>query len=345
MKTTVNKFQFVVLALFAVITFSACEKEERLEEAPIADMGMRLNQEPDSFDLDDNWTLSQSNVQRQMISFGSSAGDSAEFFTAAGMEQSKKPMVILAPGGAFLRYNEQNRLRVYANHLAQQGINVALMYYTIGSQNFNIYTQANQDLRSAVRYFKLNADLYGIDSANVFVGGWSSGAIVALGTAHFEEHEVNNIPSTLSRQGMINAINTHGFDNGDNLGASSKVRGVIAMFAFVFDTAMVDQGGPATMLINHHQSTSANGQKVVGSFAINVPNAGSIQYFGTDLISQRARNQGYVDGQNLEYLRLSGPSPYKGYNEASLDLKHLEAITNFIRRNTIWLHWFCDPCV
>ncbi len=124
-------------------------------------------------------------------------------------------------------------------------------------------------------------------------------------------------------------------DNQDNPGASSSVRGVISLLGYALDSSFVDQGGPALMMINHDQSRLVNGTLVVGSFTISIPNVGGITQFGTDPLAARARNQGFIEGQDLEYIRLSGPSPYKGFNEACLDVKHLRTIRNFIERNSL----------
>ena len=50
-------------------------------------------------------------------------------------------------------------------------------------------------------------------------------------------------------------------------------------------------------------------------------------------MAQAARNKGFVDGQDLEYIRINGASQYKGSNQASLHHEYWDDIAQFIKRN------------
>ena len=119
-----------------------------------------------------------------------------DLYQADGDVMTKRPLIILAFGGAFLGGSKrQAELVDYCYAMADRGFVVAAIDYRIGFgiQNSGsavraVY-RAGQDVRSAVRYFKGNAATYGIDSSLVFTGGNSAGAIAALNAAYVEEIE------------------------------------------------------------------------------------------------------------------------------------------------------------
>lgn len=328
MKSTVLNLIKVSVFVMGAIFLSSCEKDDTL----MSEEQTRLYNEPDHHTVGNGMSTHQlgEHVQALKFQYGSKLHHQAEFYTVPSEISGPRPLVILGPGGGFSSYSEMPKLRQLATNLALRGLNVAIVKYAIEGQTYNAFVKAFQDVRSSVRYFRLNADVYGVDTANIFVGGWSSGAALAWSVAYLDSNEIANISVTTHRNLFTNSVSQLGFDNSDNQGASSDVRGYIGMFTYSFDNNMIDRSDAAMMLINHWDAHFTNGTRIIGNY-----NYGGVAGFGTDIMAQAARQKGFVDGQDLEYIRINGNSQYKGANQASLHHEYWDDIAAFVNRNLI----------
>ncbi len=127
---------------------------------------------------------------------------SFDFYEPAGDTLSKRPLIIMAFGGAFLLGSKtQGELVDFANAMASRGFCVANIDYRLGFNTLStgsatraVY-RAAQDFKAAVRYFRANADMYRIDPDHVFGGGNSAGSISAIHAAYIDE--VDRTPTSL----------------------------------------------------------------------------------------------------------------------------------------------------
>lgn len=325
-----NIASFTALSI-ALCTFTSCEKDqEPLSNSAPASIENAISADPAFYDVPDTITGEDlgATVQSDTFSYGSFIANKAEFFTVEEETPSVKPLVILAPGGGFSSYTEMPKLRQLATALAKRGYHAAIVKYYNGTHNYDTYVKAFHDIRSSVRYFKINAAQYKIDTANIFLGGWSSGATVSFSVAYLDSSEIASIGPAAHRTMFQNSVNNLGFDNSDNPGVSASVRGYIGMFTYSFDKNMIDRSDAAMMLINHWDAHFQDGTRIIGTYQY-----GGIAGYGTDPIAQNARQKGFVDGQDLEYIRIPGPSLYKGSNEAPLHHRYYPEIYDFIDRN------------
>lgn len=327
MNTSISNFIKGLLASLVLITFSACENDN---DSFKAEAEARIHNEPSNWHLNPDSTnerLAEA-VVSQRFQYGPLNHHKVEFFTAPSEFGGDRPLVILAPGGGWSSYTEMPKLRQLASNLALKGLNAAIVKYATGNPGYNTYVKAFQDLRSSVRFFRLNAEAYAVDTANIFIGGWSTGAATAFSVAYLDSSEIATIGVGAHRMMITNAVNQLGFDNSDNPGASSKVRGYIGMFTYSFDNNMIDRSDAAMMLINHWDAHFNDGTRIIGTYY-----TGTVPGYGTDPIALAARNKGFVDGQDLEYIRISGASQYKGSNQASLHHEYWDDIARFVKRN------------
>lgn len=331
MKNLQFNFRTYAALSLALLSFTACEKDqEPLANSAPSGIEYAISADPEFYHVPDSIMDVDlgSTVQTDTFSYGSYASNKAEFFTVEEETRRAKPLIIITPGGGFSSYTEMDKLRQFATALALRGYNAAIVKYATGTPNYNTYTKAFRDVRSSVRYFKLNGAQYNIDTANIYLSGWSSGATVCFAAAYLDSSEVATIGAVAHRNAIANEVNNLGFDNGDNPGVSSKVRGYIGMFASIFDRNMIDRSDAAMMLINHWDAHLSNGTRNIGTYYY-----GGLVNYGTDPIAQNARQKGFVDGQDLEYIRIAGPSLYKGANQASLHHAYYTEIYDFIDRN------------
>lgn len=142
-----------------------------------------------------------------------------------------RPLIILLPGGGFTTLtdmgSEAKRFARYGYCVAipKYRINPRLLdtanYFKIGSKvGYEEVYRAVQDIRFAIRLAKRDALLTKIDTNNIFVGGVSAGAIIALHVAYADANEIT--PS------LINIDSLGVLDYGGNLNNTAKIRGVFA---------------------------------------------------------------------------------------------------------------------
>tara|TARA_R110002050_G_scaffold291417_1_gene445865 strand:- start:5918 stop:6973 length:1056 start_codon:yes stop_codon:yes gene_type:complete len=317
------------LALVSTAIFiSSCAKEGRevLLQEPLVDTSRdSISRYGEGFQLG----LAGDESDITVFQYGSQSYQKLHFFAANSHFLNERPLVLLNPGGAWASYTEVAKLEELARFLNTKGFSAAIIEYALGPQNYDTYLTSMQDMKSAVRYMKLNHHSFKVDTANIFLGGWSSGSLVALTAAIMEQSEIAEVSNSILKGIIQDAVQRLGWENTDNLGVSSSVKGFVGMFTYGFEPKLIDAGDPAIMFINHNSAQLADGTAVIGSF-----NVGPINQYGTDLLVSRARTESYVDGQNLEYIRMTGASPYKGANEASLWSGNYPAIADFLTRNT-----------
>jgi dienelactone hydrolase len=100
-----------------------------------------------------------------------------DLYQPAGDTAAQRPAIVFAHGGAFTQGDKADWYWLpLLNGLASRG-------YVIASINFRLdgsQQHATADTRAAVRWFRANASLYGIDTSKIIAMGSSSGGLQAL---------------------------------------------------------------------------------------------------------------------------------------------------------------------
>lgn len=162
-----------------------------------------------------------------------------DVFEPAGDTLQKRPLVILAFGGAFLIGTKNDAdIQAACDSLAHLGYVTASIQYRLGLNPTNAESgeravyRAAQDYSAAVRYFKQYASLYKIDSSAIFVGGASAGSFAAMHMAYGQEDE--RPASTYAQAGLFPMPDLGCFDcSGNNYNYSHKVRGILNMWGAI----------------------------------------------------------------------------------------------------------------
>ncbi|AXT61126.1 alpha/beta hydrolase [Aquimarina sp. AD10] len=181
-----------------------------------------------------------------------------DIYTPKGDTETKRPLVILAHGGSFINGSkDQFKNLGLAQMLSKSGYVVGLISYRLIDINVNANTstvgtiQAISDMRAAVRYFrKDNAEnnTYKIDVDNVFVGGYSAGAITALHVGYINsKEEIQTVNPFLSP--LFDANGGFEGDSG-NPGFSSEVKGVINISGAIISTDFIQKEDPIVYSIH-----------------------------------------------------------------------------------------------
>lgn len=130
-----------------------------------------------------------------------------DVYEPEGDALAARPVVILAHGGSFI-FGDKSMMEPWCQILAKKGyIAVSIQYrlypfFVLGfpdsTEVFDTAIKATGDMKSAVRYFRedaATANLFRADAANIFIGGYSAGAVTALHTAYLDADD--QIPSFL----------------------------------------------------------------------------------------------------------------------------------------------------
>lgn len=145
------------------------------------------------------------------ITYGSNTSSSGsattlkmDIYEPQGDNEQIRPLVVFAHGGSFIGGDKaQPDTKPICEKLAKRGYVVASINYRIGMWPINqtnatkAVLRAVQDMKAAVRYFWKDAvttNTYKIDTNNIFVGGSSAGAFMALHYAYMDKYsELNGI--------------------------------------------------------------------------------------------------------------------------------------------------------
>lgn len=191
---------------------------------------------------------------------GNTVGLSLDFYEPKNDVQTKRPLIVLAHGESF-RSGDKSDLERTASFLAKAGYVVAAINCRLLDlpQTKITYQRAVinavVDMKAAVRFFTKDAstnNVYHIDPNNIFIGGYSAGAITALHYAYLNsDAEIRSIGGT----SFLDYINDKGGleGNSGNPGFSSAVKGVINISGALFDKNIIETNEPALFSIHGTQ--------------------------------------------------------------------------------------------
>jgi para-nitrobenzyl esterase len=183
------------------------------------------------------------------VTYSTVTGFKMDIYQPAGDVATNRPVVVLAHEGTFYAGDRESDPTVVGlcQDLAHKGYVTVSIDYTLAASPVDLFDtgtaatevfKAIADARAAVRYLYADAygaNLYKIDTSNVFIGGNSAGAVLGMHYAyvtdtsqldvnHFFKSAVDSIGGTL--QG------NHG-----NPGYNSNVKGVISCAGGLNQTA------------------------------------------------------------------------------------------------------------
>lgn len=152
----------------------------------------------------------------------------ADVYTPAGDTETKRPLVLYFHTGNFLPFPQNTSASGtrkdstcvdFVTKFAKMGYVAASVDYRLGwnpiasTQEGRVNTLINaayrgvQDARTAIRYFKKNADLFGIDTTKILLFGQGTGGYITLATASLDKY--SEVLTTTNGQGKF--IGSNGF--------------------------------------------------------------------------------------------------------------------------------------
>lgn len=202
----------------------------------------------DGYDLTRNISYGQNTTQ------GGEVQDlTFDFYEPVSDTASSRPVLVYAFGGGFVGGDKQEAL-IFAPFFAQSGYTlVAIDYRVIDIERtpesvVRAVYDAASDMKAAVRFLKQNYAAYGIDTTNIYVGGFSAGAFTALQFAYL--NDIEDIASV--SPGLLEYVEARGGIPGSsgNPGTSSAVKGVFNFSGAMLDSEFIDADEPILFSIH-----------------------------------------------------------------------------------------------
>ncbi|MCB9350933.1 MAG: alpha/beta hydrolase [Lewinellaceae bacterium] len=156
--------------------------------------------------------------------------------------KAKFPLVIYCHSGGFVTGSKRNDMAThFCKDLAREGFAVAAINYHLLTLSNGGYMHqkkgilmALEDLRTALEFFQRNEDDDPIDTDNIFLAGFSAGAMLALHAIFSDEDEVVDY-----------------FEADPNFQSEVSVRGVISIGGAMLDPTHIDDDEKTPVLLFH----------------------------------------------------------------------------------------------
>ncbi len=166
-------------------------------------------------------------------------------------KNEKMPAIIFVTGGGFINANRANGI--------QERLRLAEAGYVVASINYRVaptskFPQPLEDVKSAIRYIKANADKFNVDPKRVGIIGGSAGGYLSAMAATTSGSKT--------------------FDKGDNLDVSSDVKCAVDLFGLSDLTRIGDDFSEDVQL--RHKSAGATEALWVNGSAVFESTGGSI---------------------------------------------------------------------
>ena len=191
----------------------------------------------------------------------------------------KLPAVIFVPGGGFISSNKANKLQLRM-FLAEKNFVVAsINYRTAPNARF---PQPVEDVKSAIRFLKANAQKFNVDAEKIFLIGSSAGGYLASFAAVTNDAKIFNV--------------------GDNLNMSSKILAAVNFYG-VSDLTKVAETFPEGVQNLYNSAGSIASLLVNGVPAFGGVDGGMLAH---PLAAERANPINYITKNSAPMLLMHG---------------------------------------
>ena len=188
-----------------------------------------------------------------------------DIYQPTGDNLAHRPLMVLAFPGSFTAGIRQSPdITTLCDNFSKRGYVCATIDYRLGfeggsdsdTNQFKALMRGVQDMKAAVRYFYKDAqtsNVFRIDTNQIFIGGSSAGAFIALNYAYGKEDTLSRSEPVWARPALDSLGGPEG--NSGNPGYSSKVKGVIDLCGGIADTVWIMPGDP--ILVGVHGTADA----------------------------------------------------------------------------------------
>ena len=207
-----------------------------------------------------------------------------------------RPLIIFMFGGAFVSGSKESQNIVdLCEGYAKKGYVAAAIDYRLTTNlilNASAYKayeaviKAIQDLKAAIRYFRMNDALYNdyrIDSDRIYVGGISAGAIASLNSVYMNTEEEALMLVTAQQLDDLGGLE----GNSGNPGYPSDTHGVVNLCGAIGSLDWIEQPDkPIVSMLGDQDGTVPYSDNAVTLFGLDV------QVYGSYVINQTMNDLG-----------------------------------------------------
>ena len=178
-----------------------------------------------------------------------------DIYKPTGDTFALRPAIIFAHSGGFFSGSRSvNDMTTFCDLLAKKGYVTATIDYRLGFsivdnvplRSARAVYRGIQDGRSAVRYLRANAALYGIDPNKIYFIGSSAGSFIALHSIYLDTPEVPSYASSTPDLGPL--------DSGSNLSFNGKPDAVVSMWGAVQSTSIITAENNTPVFLIHGEA-------------------------------------------------------------------------------------------
>ena len=223
-----------------------------------------------------------------------------------------RPLIFFLFGGSFVSGSKNSPdIVALCNKYASMGYVAVAIDYRLSQfslfinpseeNGYKAVMKAIHDLKAAIRYFKMNDELYddyGIDSNRIFAGGYSAGAVASINAAYLNDY--NELPEFL----IDDYDQIGGFEGlSGNQGYDSSFHGLVNLSGAVGDANwIVEDDIPIVSMHGDQDDVVPYADDLITLFGLNV------QVDGSSIIHQRMVQLGnYSD---IHTYQGQGHGPY-----------------------------------
>lgn len=151
----------------------------------------------------------------------------------------KMPAIIFVTGGGFVSSNRARMIQLRMYFAERNFVVASISYRTAPNSRF---PQPVEDVKSAVRYLKANAQRFSVDADKVFLIGDSAGGYLVSFAAVTNGEKIFNVGDNLNYSSQVTAaVNIYGV---------SDLTKVAADFSAEAQSLSVSAGSPHSLLVN-----------------------------------------------------------------------------------------------
>lgn len=188
-----------------------------------------------------------------------------DIYQPTGDNFARRPLIVLAFPGSFTAGTRLSPdIVTLCDNFSRRGYVCASIDYRLGFEDgsdcdtnqFKALMRGVQDMKAAIRYFYKDAqttNTFRIDTSQIFIGGSSAGAFIALNYAYGKEDTLSRVEPAWARPALDSLGGPEG--NSGNSGYSSKVKGVIDLCGGIADTVWIMPNDP--ILVGVHGTDDA----------------------------------------------------------------------------------------
>ncbi len=175
-----------------------------------------------------------------------------DIYIPAGDTLEYKPALVCTHSGAFVSGTKSAEDMVaFCDSMAHRGYVTVSIDYRLGMNVFSAESSTRavyrgvQDGRSAIRFLKENAEVYGIDTNNIYMLGSSAGAYVGLHNIYMDTED-ERPPETYNSPdlGCLDC-------SGNDFEHSGRAVGLISLWGALQDTALIFQEDTIPIFVAH----------------------------------------------------------------------------------------------